>query len=107
MHNIEKRLQTPVEIITEVSNRPYKKQNYYLQKAEPISIYKNSKLLLDPYYLGLWLGDGFVRKTTIINEDIEVIKWLQQYAKSIGMNTTISTTKSNALEISIINSNKP
>lgn len=104
---IEEHLQTPVKIMTEVSNKTYKKQNYYLQKAEPINIYKNGKLLLDPYYLGLWLGDGFIRKTTIINEDVEVIKWLQQYAGSIGMNATISTTKSNALEISIVNSNKP
>ena len=93
--------------MTEVSNKTYKKQNYYLQKAEPINIYKNCKPLLDPYYLGLWLGDGFIRKTTIINEDVEVIKWLQQYAGSIEMNATISTTKSNALEISIVNSNKP
>ena len=75
---IEEHLQTPVKIMTEVSNKTYKKQNYYLQKAEPINIYKNCKLLLDPYYLGLWLGDGFIRKTTIINEDVEVIKWLQK-----------------------------
>ena len=102
-HSLDERLSTPVQIMSEVSEKPYKKQNFYLQKSNPINIYKKLDLLLDPYYLGLWLGDGFVRKTSIINEDIEVIKWLKQYSDSIGMRCVVDTTSSNAFCVTITN----
>ena len=37
---------------------------------------KNKKVLLDPYYLGLWLGDGCSRNAGITNIDKEVVDYL-------------------------------
>ena len=38
--------------------------------------FKNKKVLLDPYYLGLWLGDGCSRNAGITNIDKEVVDYL-------------------------------
>ena len=40
---------------------------------------------LDPYYVGLWLGDGHSRIQTITNIDLEVIDYLKEYAGELGM----------------------
>lgn len=37
-------------------------------------------LLVEPYFLGLWLGDGSVGRPNITNVDSEVIDYLQDYA---------------------------
>lgn len=40
---------------------------------------------VDPYFLGLWLGDGDADNTRITTADEEVITWCRQYAQSIGL----------------------
>lgn len=87
------KLATPLELMKEDLHKSYIKQNRYLKRVHPIDNNVSSNLLLDPYYLGLWLGDGFTNSPAIINEDIEVIKWLSEYAKSNGMTTTILSDK--------------
>lgn len=44
-------------------------------------------ILVDPYFLGVWLGDGCQRKGVIriTNPDKEIIDWLFAYAKRIGV----------------------
>ena len=44
---------------------------------------------LDPYFIGLWLGDGTVGSPSITNQETEVIDYLKGYADSIGYRTTI------------------
>jgi DNA-binding transcriptional regulator WhiA len=39
----------------------------------------------EPYFLGLWLGDGDARDVRITNVDQEVISYLQDYASRLGM----------------------
>ncbi len=39
---------------------------------------------VEPYYLGLWLGDAKERGTEMANPDIEVIDYLKGYAKRIS-----------------------
>lgn len=84
---------TPLELMKEDLHKSYIKQNRYLKRVHPTDNNVSSNLLLDPYYLGLWLGDGFTNSPAIINEDIEVIKWLSEYAESNGMTTTILSDK--------------
>ena len=36
---------------------------------------------VDPYFLGVWLGDGSSKDLTICNQDEEIISYLKQYAK--------------------------
>lgn len=87
------KLATPLELMKEDLHKQYIKQNRYLKRVHPTDNNVSSNLLLDPYYLGLWLGDGFTNSPAIINEDIEVIKWLSEYAESNGMTTTILSDK--------------
>ncbi len=44
---------------------------------------------LDPYFVGLWLGDGHSYSSRITNTDSEVIDYLQSYATDLGL--TFST----------------
>ena len=38
--------------------------------------------MIDPYYLGLWLGDGDSYKASIANEDVEVLDWVENYYRN-------------------------
>lgn len=46
------------------------------------------KVLIEPYFLGYWLGDGNSNNQKITTEDIEVVEYLEEYAKRLGMTTT-------------------
>lgn len=43
---------------------------------------------LDPYFVGLWLGDGHSYSSRITNVDTEVVDYLQTYADSLGLQMT-------------------
>lgn len=43
-----------------------------------LSAFPHKEVLLDPYYLGLWLGDGCSRTAAITNIDKEVIDYLYE-----------------------------
>ena len=96
------KLATPIDIIQENVNKKYIDQNRYLQRSN-VNINRNSNLLLSPYYLGLWLGDGFTNSPSIINEDSEVISWLSKYADDMNMVLSVTPTKSNAVDLYIKN----
>lgn len=46
---------------------------------------------LDPYMLGLWLGDGSSEKPIIYNVDPEVLSYLEEYANVQGLNVKKGT----------------
>lgn len=46
--------------------------------------HKGRKLPIDPYFLGLWLGDGNSRDSRITSADPEIRFYLRSYADSIG-----------------------
>lgn len=84
------KLATPIDLIEEDSNKNYTKNTRYLQRVKNVLKDNNSNLLIDPYILGLWLGDGFTKKAEFISEDIEIIKALTEYANSNNLATAIS-----------------
>lgn len=43
---------------------------------------------LDPYYVGLWLGDGSIKETAITNIDKPVIDYIYQFAEFHGLKVT-------------------
>ena len=47
--------------------------------------YEYSDTLIDPYFLGLWLGDGTSIRTEITSPDKEIIDYVYRYAESLGM----------------------
>jgi len=57
-----------------------------LRNSLPLE-FPRKEVLIEPYYLGLWLGDGF-RDTTgiIVNEtrDPEIVQYLEEYSNRLG-----------------------
>jgi superfamily II DNA or RNA helicase len=43
------------------------------------------EVLIDPYWLGLWLGDGCSRSTAIFKPDSQVADYVQGYAGRLGL----------------------
>ena len=43
---------------------------------------------LDPYFLGVWLGDGASANCRITGQDAEIIDYLHEYADELGMQVT-------------------
>lgn len=102
-NNLLSKLQTPVDIIKEDSEKSYYKQLRYLERADEINFDRHKELLIDPYFLGLWLGDGCTNKAAIVNEDPEVIKYVCDFANDNGMICTLNSTHSNALDLTLKN----
>ena len=51
-------------------------------KGYKVSIeFNEQELPFDPYFLGLWLGDGKTDGIQIFNTDIEIVHFLRKYAK--------------------------
>lgn len=53
--------------------------------------FEPSAVELDPYWLGLWLGDGNSRHAaiTVSHEDREVAEFVTEHARSLGMKLTL------------------
>lgn len=47
--------------------------------------FPNKEIFIDPYFLGIWLGDGTSRTSEINNPDIEVEKFLRKYCKQLNL----------------------
>lgn len=47
--------------------------------------YTQTKQLIDPYYLGLWLGDGSSRRTGITTIDNEIKDFIYSYAEKLKL----------------------
>lgn len=58
---------------------------------------------VEPYFLGLWLGDGNNNDSTITNQDDEVYNYLEGYAKRLGIDIRRGI-KNSPLNIKITNS---
>lgn len=52
--------------------------------SEEMSFTSKEDFLIDPYYVGLWLGDGNTEDTRIHNVDEEVINYLKHFAFVTG-----------------------
>lgn len=66
---------------------PRRKDNYKLITTDKIS-FPHKDVILDPYFLGLWLGDGHADAPSITSKDSEVLEYLEQFAKSLNMYVT-------------------
>jgi len=57
--------------------------------------FKWNHLELDPYFVGLWLGDGSSSKTQITTEDDKIELYLNNYCDELGLSVTKRTQKNN------------
>lgn len=85
----------------------------YLEKSEKFkSNYKgykvavefeNKETLIEPYFLGLWLGDGASKKVSIYTKDKEVIEYLNNYSLKLGLSLREYIHEEKCPEYSITN----
>lgn len=64
----------------------------------PVEYYNE---ISNPYFVGLWLGDGASEATSVTSMDSEIIEYLKELAEAENLNCTIRDTKSKAFEIDL------
>lgn len=64
--------------------------------------FPNREIFIDPYFLGLWLGDGTTANQSITNIEPEIKTWLFEYALSMGLMLSVRKYKDRAPTLSII-----
>ncbi len=65
-----------------------KTQKHILKGYRVGVCFPEQSLALDPYFMGLWLGDGSSDGPEVTSADFEVIHWLYQYAYDQGLRIT-------------------
>jgi len=55
--------------------------------------FKKQKLEIEPYFLGLWLGDGDSSTVNITTKDAEIINYLEEYAQRLDLQVTKQAPK--------------
>lgn len=85
--NIIKNITAP-EYIAHITKTPRAKELYGLER---IGVeFKHKDVILDPYVLGIWLGDGDSYDNDICCSDIEIIEYLNDYIKRKHLQLSIS-----------------
>ncbi|RLA66570.1 MAG: hypothetical protein DRQ88_05945 [Epsilonproteobacteria bacterium] len=62
----------------------WRKTQLLLHRSTAITFKKDPKIKLNPYFLGLWLGDGTQNDTQITNPDPEIKEFLEVFALKEG-----------------------
>ena len=79
------------------------KSNY---KGYKVGIeFPEKKLEIEPYFLGLWLGDGSKISTVITTIEEEIVHYLEYYANKLKMNVSYPSNIKKHLDYRITNSN--
>ena len=87
-------------------------KDYINMKKKIKSIYKGYKntinlsekeILIEPYFLGVWLGDGSSGGPAITNIDKEVINYLYDYANRLDMKISIYKYNNHCADYAFIN----
>ena len=64
-------------------NNTFKKE-HYMYRPECLKL-DEKQVLIEPYFLGLWLGDGNSAEVRISTLDAEIINYLDGYSKRLGL----------------------
>ncbi|RBQ30613.1 replicative DNA helicase [Arcobacter sp. FW59] len=70
--------------IKEFTEKSSKFQSNYKGYKVPVE-FEEKELKIEPYFLGIWLGDGAKSKVSIYTEDFEIVNYLQSYATRLGL----------------------
>jgi replicative DNA helicase len=75
-----------IEVREWLKRTPKFRSNY---KGYKVAVeFAEKALPLDPYFLGVWLGDGASGNCRITGQDAEIIDYLREYANELGMQVT-------------------
>ena len=72
----------------------YKEYKFALDTVSPIE-FSEKEYVVEPYFLGVWLGDGTATSSSITNVDIEIDEYLEGYAKRLGLSLKINDHNGN------------
>jgi len=72
-----------------------KELKYSIPTTEPLKFGKKD-LLVDPYFLGQWLGDGTSANCAITTEDEETVGYIYAYAADLGLKVRVQETGNNS-----------
>jgi hypothetical protein len=64
----------------------------FIKQSAPIQ-HSFKSITIDPYYLGLWLGDGHSHTPAITSKDEEVIQFVRDYTEYLGLKYRIDSFK--------------
>lgn len=104
----EVRLDKAKDLILKFKNNPSYAQKCYLERVENIDNW-NSEVILDPYILGLWLGDGTTGQPEFESMDSEIVDYLYDYANQHDLKVKARysrNSKSNTYYLSSVNNKK-
>ncbi len=51
--------------------------------------FASQELALEPYFLGVWLGDGTASNVSIVTQDTEVVSYLEGYASRLSLQLSV------------------
>jgi len=89
----------PSKIIHEISLKKYiglsKTQKHLLKTYRVPVNFPDIKLPVDPYLLGIWLGDGTSTQPEITSSDIEISKYLHEWAIKNNFKITTKSLPNN------------
>ena len=71
--------------------------------------FEEKKILIDPYWLGYWLGDGTSHKPSLCvgNNDVKIIEeYMWTYAQSLGLNLSFGNSRDSVEIINFIANGK-
>ena len=78
-----------IEVRDWLKKGPKFQSNY---KGYKVAVEFTEKALpIDPYFLGVWLGDGSSNDCRITGQDAEIIDYLHEYAADLNMQVTVGT----------------
>ncbi|MCB0616168.1 MAG: replicative DNA helicase, partial [Phaeodactylibacter sp.] len=96
--------------ILDISVRDYLSSSTKFQsnyKGYKVAVdFPEQEVPLPPYFLGLWLGDGSSYESKIINQDEEVVSYLEKYAEKLGLKRACYQGKGKCPEYRISNGKK-
>lgn len=75
------------------------RSTFYKHRAKGYRVsvdFKDKECLVDPYFLGLWLGDGNSYNTGITTADKVLVKFLKTFSKLQGLTLSVNYLKENA-----------
>ena len=75
-------------------NWDYFCRKYKMVAATKVNIESNNNNLpVEPYFYGVWLGDGETNDTPISTPNIEIVEYLKEYASRLGLEVSVNGKK--------------
>ncbi|NBX78122.1 AAA family ATPase, partial [bacterium] len=66
--------------------------------------FDSKEVKIDPYFMGLWLGDGNINEPAITTADPEIASYLSNFSKSLSLNISKKELPNNRSSVYYINS---